>query len=79
MAESSVERKCIYLSIMGHSIGSVCQQCNNLHATTYTPDSGPFETKTHHVVEEEGHEIGVVKQGTKQKAVSVFCCNFILS
>jgi hypothetical protein len=68
MAESSVERKCIYVSIMAHNIGSLCQQCNNLHATTYTPDSGPFETKTCQIVVEE-HEIGVIKPGTKQKAV----------
>jgi hypothetical protein len=72
MAESLVERKCIYLSITAHSIGSVCQQCNNLHAATYIPDNDPFEVKICRV-KEEGHEIGVVKPGTKQKIVLCLC------
>jgi hypothetical protein len=38
-----------------------------IHATTYTPDDGPCETKTCHVVVEEGHEIGVVEPGTAQR------------
>jgi hypothetical protein len=51
----------------------VCQQRNTLRATTQTPDNGPSETKTSLVVE-EGHEIGVVKPGTAQKAALKTVC-----
>jgi hypothetical protein len=44
-----------------HSTWSVCQQCNSLRATAHNPDDG-------HVVVEEGHEMGVAKPGTAQKA-----------
>jgi hypothetical protein len=36
--------------------------------TVYTPDDGPCEAETCHVVVEGGYEIGVVKPGTAQKA-----------
>jgi hypothetical protein len=42
--------------------------------TTYTPDDGPCETETCRVVMEEGHEIGVVKPGTAQKAALKTVC-----
>jgi hypothetical protein len=45
----------------------VCQLCNSLHVTVYTPDDGPCETETCHIVA-EGREIGVVKPGAAQKA-----------
>jgi hypothetical protein len=41
---------------------------NSVRATVHTPDDGPCETETCRVVVEEGHEIGVVKPGTAQKA-----------
>jgi hypothetical protein len=50
------------------SVWSVCQQCNSLFATAYTPDDGPCQTETCRVVVDEGHEIGVVKPGTARKA-----------
>jgi hypothetical protein len=51
------------------SAWSVYQQCNSLHATTYTPDDGPCETDTCRVVVEERHELlGVVKLGTTRRA-----------
>jgi hypothetical protein len=46
----------------------VSQQCNNLSTTAYTSDDGPCEIETRRVIVEEGHEIGVVKLGTAQKA-----------
>jgi hypothetical protein len=57
----------------------VCQQCNSLHATTYTPDDGLCETEACRVVVEEGSEIGVVKPGTAQKVApkTVFVCTYI--
>jgi hypothetical protein len=44
-----------------HSVWAVCQQCNSLRATTYTPDDGPCETEACRVIMEERHEMGVVK------------------
>jgi hypothetical protein len=50
------------------NVRSVCQQCNSLRATTYTPDDGPGATETCRVIL-EGHEIGVFKPGSARKVL----------
>jgi hypothetical protein len=53
------------------------QKCNSLHVTAYTPDDGPCETETCHVVVEEGHETEGVKPGTALKTVLVYIYIYI--